>query len=82
MAGTKTTEYGVARGDQILSSLFSDPDRAEVELSYFEDRMREVGLEPDVQVVSVDTTVTQSKPKPYRAPEPVEPEQTGDATED
>jgi hypothetical protein len=70
MTSTKVTQYAVARGDAIVGGLHGDVDSAKRDLAYFEDKTRELGLEPDIHLATVETTTTVGKPKPYREPEP------------
>lgn len=69
---TTVEKYGVARGDEVLE-LFDDVAQAYQQQHFIRDTMTSIGLEPDVQVVTVQVRTTYGKPKvhTYADPEPV-----------
>lgn len=81
---SKTERYGVARGDDVLN-VFGTIDEAKQQHAHISQTMVSIGLEPDVDLVTVTETISYGKPKPYKEPEPEQPadEQTtdGDAGE-
>jgi hypothetical protein len=68
---TSTEKFGVARGDEVLR-LAGTIEEAKQHHDYFSRTMEQVGLTPDVDLITVTEKVTYSKPKPYVEPQ-VEP---------
>lgn len=81
----KNEKFGIARGNEVLVPLYGTEGEARQQLAHVSDTMRGIGLEPDVDLVTVTETISYGKPKPYKEPEPEQPadEQTtdGDAGE-
>lgn len=70
MESTKTERYGVARHDTILS-LHDTLEEARQQHAHVSQTMGNIGLESDVDLVSVTVTTTYSKPKLVKdEPEP------------
>jgi len=63
----KETVFTDARGDQAISSYFTNMSDAYVTLSKIQDAMRAAMLEPDVTLATVTKTTTYGDPEPVKA---------------
>lgn len=59
---TTVTKFGVARGDDVLG-LYDDVDQAYQQKRHISETMQQIGLEPDVDVVTVEVRTTYGKPR-------------------
>lgn len=73
---TTTTLFAVARDLEIISDGYADVETAKRQLAHVQDTMKSVGLEPDVEIVTVEMKATIGKPKLWVDPSAVdEPEE-------
>lgn len=70
---TTVTKFGVARGDDVLG-LYDDVDQAYQQKRHISETMQQIGLEPDVDVVTVEVKTTYGRPKVHVVTFDVEPE--------
>lgn len=62
------TQFAVARDGAIISDGFTNVATAKQQLAHVSDTMRSVGLEPDVEIVTVEVKTTLGKPKAWKDP--------------
>lgn len=66
------TQFAVARAGEIISDGYPTPTIAKQQLAHVSDTMRSVGLEPDVEIVTVEVKTTLGKPKTWIDPDAVD----------
>ena len=79
LTASTQTYYAVARDGQLISAGFPEREIAERQLQHVRDTMMSVGLEPDVDLVSVDVRTSVSKPKVIVLEQPGEPAEDNEA---